>query len=353
MVTAAAGSDAAVVLVDATKLDLARDAARSCCRRRAATRCSRSCCACRTSSSPSTSSTPSPTRRRRSRAFAPRSLAFAAEAGFAPAGIVPISALHGDNVSRPSALGGYDGPTLARAARAAARRRRRDRRRRAAAGAVRRRRRRQRRRPPAARAVGPRRARRGRGRRRRSQVFPSGETARVAELHVAGARVDARRRGPLGRRRPRSPARRLARRLARGARQRRADARAFAPRSPGSTPSRRSSAASTGCATATAGCTAASPRSTAGSTSRRSPRTKRTSSASTRSARSIVETQQPLPLARFADDRVAGALLVVDPATQPDQRHAARARLAGVATAVILSEALSERRRGGDRHFTL
>jgi len=29
----------------------------------------------------------------------------------------------------------------------------------------------------------------------------------------------------------------------------------------------------------------------------------------------IVETQQPLPLARFADDRVAGALLVVDPAT--------------------------------------
>src|SRR6185436_6926330 len=29
----------------------------------------------------------------------------------------------------------------------------------------------------------------------------------------------------------------------------------------------------------------------------------------------VVETQQPLPLARFADDRVAGALLVVDPAT--------------------------------------
>ena len=29
----------------------------------------------------------------------------------------------------------------------------------------------------------------------------------------------------------------------------------------------------------------------------------------------IVETQQSLPLARFADDRVAGALLVVDPAT--------------------------------------
>ena len=29
----------------------------------------------------------------------------------------------------------------------------------------------------------------------------------------------------------------------------------------------------------------------------------------------VVETQQPLPLARFADDRVAGALIVVDPAT--------------------------------------
>jgi sulfate adenylyltransferase subunit 1 len=29
----------------------------------------------------------------------------------------------------------------------------------------------------------------------------------------------------------------------------------------------------------------------------------------------VVETQQPLPITRFADDRVAGALLVVDPAT--------------------------------------
>ena len=29
----------------------------------------------------------------------------------------------------------------------------------------------------------------------------------------------------------------------------------------------------------------------------------------------VVETQQPLPIARFVDDRVAGALLVVDPAT--------------------------------------
>ena len=72
MVTAAAGSDAAVVLVDATKLDLEATSL-ALCRRRAATRFSRSCCACRTSSSRSTSSTPSPTPRRRSRACAPRS----------------------------------------------------------------------------------------------------------------------------------------------------------------------------------------------------------------------------------------------------------------------------------------
>jgi sulfate adenylyltransferase subunit 1 len=111
MVTAAAGSDAAVVLVDATKLDLA-----------------------------ATSLELLPQTRRhallaqllrvRHIVFAVNKLdavadaaaaftrvraalvAFAAEAGFAPAGIVPISALLGDNVSRPSGLGGYDGPTL-------------------------------------------------------------------------------------------------------------------------------------------------------------------------------------------------------------------------------------------------
>lgn len=120
MVTAAAGSDAAVVLVDATKLDL-------------------------DSTAPAVDEPARPvrllaqTRRHALLAqllrvphivFAVNKLdavadaigafarvraalvAFAAEAGFAPAGIVPISALHGDNVSRPSALGGYDGPTL-------------------------------------------------------------------------------------------------------------------------------------------------------------------------------------------------------------------------------------------------
>ena len=55
---------------------------------------------------------PSPTRARAFARVRAALVAFAAEAGFVPAGIVPISALHGDNVSRPSALGGYDGPTL-------------------------------------------------------------------------------------------------------------------------------------------------------------------------------------------------------------------------------------------------
>ena len=117
-------------------------------------------------------------------------------------------------------------------------------------------------------------------------VFPSGETARVAELHAAGGRV-------AGVGADRSVGVVLDRQLdvSRGdwlgdAGQRSRRRRAFAPRSPGSTASRRSSAASTGCATATAGCRDASPRSRAGSTSRRSPRTPPTRSPSTTSARS-------------------------------------------------------------------
>ena len=116
MVTAAAGSDAAVVLVDVTKLDLAM---------------------------PSDGARPlallPQTRRHALLAqllrvphivFAVNKLdavadaaaafarvraaleSFAADAGFVPAGIVPISALRGDNVSRASAIENYDGPTL-------------------------------------------------------------------------------------------------------------------------------------------------------------------------------------------------------------------------------------------------
>jgi sulfate adenylyltransferase subunit 1 len=117
MVTAAAGSDAAVVLVDVTKLDLAAQ--------------------------PPGVSTPLvllPQTRRHAllaqllrvphivfavnkldavadpgAAFARVRAAladFATHAGFVPAGIVPISALRGDNVSRAGTIDGYDGQPL-------------------------------------------------------------------------------------------------------------------------------------------------------------------------------------------------------------------------------------------------
>jgi len=117
MVTAAAGSDAAVVLVDATKLDLDAPSLAASeplqllpqTRRHALLaqllRVPHIVFAVNKLDAVADAST----------AFArvrAALVAFAAEAGFVPAGIVPISALHGDNVSRPSALGGYDGPTL-------------------------------------------------------------------------------------------------------------------------------------------------------------------------------------------------------------------------------------------------
>jgi sulfate adenylyltransferase subunit 1 len=117
MVTAAAGSDAAIVLVDATKLDLDAPSLAASeplqllpqTRRHALLaqllRVPHIVFAVNKLDAVADAST----------AFArvrAALVAFAAEAGFVPAGIVPISALHGDNVSRPSALGGYDGPTL-------------------------------------------------------------------------------------------------------------------------------------------------------------------------------------------------------------------------------------------------
>jgi signal recognition particle receptor subunit beta len=72
MVTAAAGSDAAVVLVDITKLDTHEERPCRCCRRRAATRCWPTCCACPASCSRSTSSTRSRSRRRPSTPSATR-----------------------------------------------------------------------------------------------------------------------------------------------------------------------------------------------------------------------------------------------------------------------------------------
>jgi sulfate adenylyltransferase subunit 1 len=188
MVTAAAGSDAAVVLVDATKLDLAREPLQLLPQTR------RHALLAKLLRVPHI-------------VFAVNKLdavadadgafarvraaleTFAAEAGFAPAGIVPISALHGDNVSRPSALGGSDGPTLLELLEALP----------VDDGAT------------AAAALVPvqfvanaanggvgHQARVLWGRVARGEValgaelvvFPSGESARVAELHVAGRRAE-------------------------------------------------------------------------------------------------------------------------------------------------------------------
>ena len=238
----------------------------------------------------------------------------------APAGIVPVSALRGDNVATPSAnWPWYDGPTLLQLLESLpATEERHD-------GALL---------LPVQYVA---RDDEGAGQSTRAnptRVFwgriahgrvQAGDTVQrlperrrravVAEVRRAGEAVDAVRGRAVGRPRARPPARRLARRLDRHAASRCTPTQRFAPRWPGSTPSRRSSAASTGCATATAGCRRASPRSTAGSTSTRWPTPTRTSSRSTRSATSIVETQQPLPLERYADNRVGGALIVVDPAS--------------------------------------
>ena len=196
MVTAAAGSDAAVVLVDVTKLDLAAEPRT-------------------TSLAPAQTLRLLPQTRRHALlaqllrvphiVFAINKLDavadpgaayarvrdaladFAAHAGFVPAGIVPISALRGDNVSRSGAIAGYDGPTLLAllehlpderatagttlvpvqyigADAAGVGHRSRVLWGRVARGAV---------------AVGD-----------ELVVFPSGERARVAELHAAGGRVD-------------------------------------------------------------------------------------------------------------------------------------------------------------------
>ena len=111
MVTAAAGSDAAVVLVDVTKLDLdAKPLVLLPQTRRHALlaqllRVPHIVFAVNKLDAVADPGT----------AFARvrDALAeFAVHAGFAPAGIVPISALRGDNVSRAGNIEGYDGPTL-------------------------------------------------------------------------------------------------------------------------------------------------------------------------------------------------------------------------------------------------
>ncbi len=312
MVTAAAGSDAAVVLVDATKLDLTATPLRLLpqTRRHALLarllRLPHLVFAVNKLDVVDDAAT----------AFAKVRAAlaeFAVEAGFVPAAIVPISALRGDNVSRPSGLGGYDGRTLlevleqlpddaasegatlvpvqyvgADAASGAAGHRPRVLWGRVARGEV---------------AVGDRVA-----------VFPSGETARIAELHGAG-----RRAGRIG-----------AGRSAGIVLDRQLDvSRGDWLAAPGSVaPSARFRATLAWLDTEPAvigrkywlrhgnrwlqGRIAAID-------SRLDIATLATHEAHALGVNDIgevvVETQQPLPIARFADDRTAGALLVVDPAT--------------------------------------
>jgi sulfate adenylyltransferase subunit 1 len=189
MVTAAAGSDAAVVLVDATKLDLAAQPLQLLPQTRRHALLARLLRVPHIVFAVNKLDAVADA----SAAFARVRAAlvdFAAAAGFVPAGIVPISALHGDNVSRPSTLGGYDGPTLlalleeladddvatsgaallpvqyvgADGGGGSAGHRPRVLWGRVARGAI---------------ALGD-----------PLVVFPSGETARVAELHDAGSRVD-------------------------------------------------------------------------------------------------------------------------------------------------------------------
>ncbi|MEO8310130.1 MAG: GTP-binding protein [Caldimonas sp.] len=313
MVTAAAGSDAAVVLVDATKLDLAARPVALLPQTR------RHALLARLLRVPHIvfavnkldAVADAPTAFARIRAAL---AAFAADAGFAPAGIVPISALHGDNVSRPSALGRYDGPTLlalleqlpdddgaaigkvsmpvqyvgADSGHGAAGHRSRVLWGRVARGEV---------------AVGDLLA-----------VFPSGETARVAELHDAGLRVETVGAG-------RSAGVVLDRQLdvSRG------DWLA-APGSVAPSPRFRATLAWLDTEPAVIGRKYWLRHGNrwlqgriAAIDSRLDIATLAANEAHELGVNEIgevvVETQQALPIARFADDRVAGALLVVDPAT--------------------------------------
>jgi len=111
MVTAAAGSDAAVVLVDATKVDLAREPLQLLPQTRRHALLARLLRVPHIVFAVNKLDAVADSGAAFARVRAALE-AFASEAGFAPAGIVPISALHGDNVSRPSALGDSAGPTL-------------------------------------------------------------------------------------------------------------------------------------------------------------------------------------------------------------------------------------------------
>jgi sulfate adenylyltransferase subunit 1 len=312
MVTAAAGSDAAVVLVDATKLDLAAQplALLPQTRRHALLaqllRVPHIVFAVNKLDAVADADA----------AFArvrAALTAFAAEAGFVPAGIVPISALHGDNVSRRSALGSAGGPTLLELLEEL----------RGDDGAtsgttlvpvqfVA---------SPAASGSGHR-PRVLWGRVARGElavgdelvVFPSGEVARIAELHAAGRRaarlgagasagvvldrqLDVSRGDWLATPGSIAPAARFRATLAWLDTEPAIVGRKYWLRHGNRWLHGRIAAIESRLDIATL---AAHPADALGVND---------------IGEVIVETQQALPIARFADDRVAGALLVVDPAT--------------------------------------
>jgi len=283
MVTAAAGSDAAVVLVDITKLDTSVDDVVLLPQTRRHSLLAR---LLRVPSIVFAINKLDAIEVGTQAAFdavAKALTKFAEEAGITVRGIVPVSALRGDNVATPSAnWDWYTGPTLLQLLETL---------------------------PVAdeahdgnllvpvqyvARDEGH-----GTGHQHRVmwgriahgsvkagdtvQIFPSGETAIVASVRHAGSVVDACTAGQ-------SAGIVLDRQVdvSRGdwvftpgsARR----SKPSAARWPGSTPNPPCSAASTGCATATAGCRRASPRSTTAWTSTRWKRSMRTSWPSTRSA---------------------------------------------------------------------
>jgi sulfate adenylyltransferase subunit 1 len=114
MVTAAAGSDAAVVLVDITKLDVASEPVQLLPQTR------RHSLLAQLLRVPSLvfavnklDAIPAPQAQAAFDAVKRALLAFAGQAGITPRGVVPVSALRGDNVATPSATWNwYDGPTL-------------------------------------------------------------------------------------------------------------------------------------------------------------------------------------------------------------------------------------------------
>ena len=217
MVTAAAGSDAAVVLVDITKLDLAERPVRLLAQTR------RHALLAHLLRVPGIVFAVNKIDAVADPQAAFETVAgalsdFAAAAGIEVAGIIPVSALRGDNVTGKHGAGWFAGPTLLELLESLPTVQERTegdlllpvqyvQRDEAARDA-----------PTEGAGHQPRTlwGRIAHGRVRagdRVQLFPSGEQATVAEVRRAGETVDGAEAGPVGRHRARPPARRLARRL--------------------------------------------------------------------------------------------------------------------------------------------